>query len=468
MIALHQNQEKMKRVIVMGCVLLLGMTSHAQPIAKRLDSVINYYAQTFNFNGTVLVAQKGEVLLKKGYGYKDRYKNIPTDVDGMYQIGSITKHFTADVILLLAKQHKLTLEDKVSKYFPQMSWGDSVTIEHLLTHTGGLHNYTEDSLWDRAPTASVTTGQMLDIFKTQPLEFKPGSKFAYCNTGYYLLGCIIEQITGKNYYTVVRETMLKPVGMTHSGFDFTHLQNKHKVTGYNAIGLNNNLVDSFWWTAIEDSTQSYAAGALYSTVDDMYKWHKALQDHRILDREWQDKAYVPHKENYGYGWMTKEVEGKKAVYHSGGINGFYTYFFRVESEDLCIVLLTNVEFGGIGGGEICKQLMKCIFDKNYHAMPPRKEVAVSSSLMKKYEGEYILSLDTSAHLKFWLKDDHILMKMNNDYHWDRLLSESDSLFFTKSVDARFEFVKADNNEYKVVIHQNGMHLDALRKPDDRP
>ncbi len=454
----------MKKLLLLVSALMIGAINYAQPMKKRLDSMMNYYAQTFNFNGVALIAQKGNVLLRKGYGYKDRYKNIPTGVDGVYQIGSVTKHFTADIILLLAKQHKLSLDDKLSKYFPELPWADSVTIEHLLTHTGGLHNYTEDSLWDKAPTASVTTEQMLNIFKARPLEFTPGTKFEYCNTGYYLLGCIIEKITGKDYYTVVRETILEPVGMTNSGFDYTHLKSRHKVIGYNAIGLNNNLVDSFWWTAIEDSTQSYAAGSLYSTVDDLYKWHKALQNHTILDKEWQDKAYVPHKGNYGYGWMTKDVQGKKAVYHSGGINGFYSYFFRVEGEDICVILLTNIEYGGMGGGDITAQIMKCFFDPAFKVPAPRKEIALSPGIIKQYEGEYILSADTTVKLHFWLKDKYLLMKMNDDYHWDRLLPETASLFFTKGVDARFEFVKNDqSNNYKLMLHQHGMDFEALKK-----
>ncbi len=251
--------------------------------------------------------------------------------------------------------------------------------------------------------------------------------------------------------------------MTSSGFDFTHLKDSRKVMCYNSIAMNKNYVDSFYFSAIEDSSQSYGAGALYSTTADMYKWHKALQEHTLLDKTWQDKAYIAYKDNYGYAWFVNEklVKGKKMVAHSGRISGFCSYILRVESDDLCIILLSNVAFG-TDVNDIAKSIAKCIYDPTFKIPAVRKEIPLSAEVMKRYEGDYALTLDTSVTVHFELKGKYFIGQVMGQDE-DRLLPQSENMFFTKLVDARFEFVNDDKGGYKMVLHQHGQQFEALKK-----
>lgn len=447
----------MKNMVAGLCFLFATCAAIAHPAQRRIDSLLNYYAQTLQFNGVAFVSVKGQTLLNKGYGYKDWERKMRNDANTVFQIGSITKQFTAEIILMLAKEGRLNLQDKLTKYFPKYPSGDSISIEHLLTHTSGIANYTDDTLWSKHPSEAVTHAQMLAIFRDTPLAFSPGTKFEYCNSNYILLGYIIEQVTGKPYTVVARERILAPLGMVHSGFDFAHLALPDKPVGYNCV-----LIDSFHKDRLVDSTLSWSAGAMYSTAQDLYKWHRALQSYQLLDRVWQQKAYQPGKGNYGYGWMTGKVAGKNILAHSGGINGFYTYLLRIEDEDVCIAVLSNVYHPGADVKTISKDIVRCLYDTAFKVPYIRKEVVLSDELMRRYEGTYVLNVDTSVSLRFNVDNNRMLLQIANQPQ-DRIYPQSESVFFAKSADAQFEFVPHAARGYKLVLHQHGQVFEATRQ-----
>lgn len=447
----------MKRVTILLCFLLAVTTAFAQPVQKRLDSLLDYYAQTLQFNGVAFVSVKGQTLLNRGYGYQDweqQKKNTPNTI---FQIGSITKQFTAEVILMLAREGKLNLQDRIGRYFPGYPSGDSITIEHLLTHTSGIYEYTDDTLWRDHPSEAVSHEQVIAIFRNRQLAFTPGSKFKYCNSNYILLTYIIEQVTGKPYTVVVRERILTPLGMRHSGFDFMHLASADKPVGYNCV-----LVDSFRKDRLIDSTLSLGAGGLYSTAQDLYKWHRALQSYRLLDKSWQEKAYQPFQEGYGYGWMTGKVAGKPVLAHSGGINGFLTYFLRIEEEDVCIVLLSNIYFPGANNKQIANDIVRCLYDSSFRVPAVRREVQLSDRLMQRYEGTYAMTIDTSIVLTIEVDRGRMLLRLAGQPE-DRIYPQSETLFFARSADAQFEFVPDPRGGYKILLHQHGEQYEALRR-----
>src|SRR5687767_11723839 len=194
-------------------------TTRAQPSTRLLDSMANLYAQLKDFNGSVLVAQKGNVLLEKGYGYKDVTQKTKVDANSLYQYGSVTKQFTAALVMYLQEKGKLNVEDKLSKYYPDLPFADSVSIYHLLTHTSGIYNYTNNGSFMAAEAVKPANDQkILALFRDQPLQFKPGTKFSYSNSGYSLLGYIIEKASGKPYEKLMREVILDPAGMSTAGF----------------------------------------------------------------------------------------------------------------------------------------------------------------------------------------------------------------------------------------------------------
>src|SRR6188768_1977411 len=280
----------MKKIFLFLSLLWIGYFSFAQQ-GDKLDTLISAYTKLHKFNGAALVAKNGVILLKKGYGYRNAENKVANNEQTIFQLGSVTKQFTSAVILKLQEEKKLSVSDKLSKYFPDYPKGDSITIEHLLTHTSGIYNYTNDAnFMTNEITKPASREKIMALFKDKPLDFSPGTSWNYSNSGYSLLGYIIEAVTKKPYYQAVRKYIFTPLQMTHSGFDFTHLKNNEKATGY--FKLNDKEAVT---SPIVDSTVAYSAGAIYSTIGDLYLWHKALQKNSVLSKAQQEKAYTPVK-----------------------------------------------------------------------------------------------------------------------------------------------------------------------------
>jgi len=304
-------------------------------LSKKLDEYLWSVANAWRFNGDVLIAQKGKIILNKGYGYKNASANEKNDGKGIFQIGSITKSFTAEVILKLQEEGRLAVSDKLSKYFPGYPHADEITIENLLTHTSGIAGYDVEET-DTVAWAPVSKDVLMDLFKNQPLAFTPGTKYSYSNSNYFLLGMIIEKVTGKPYEQAVREKIFEPLQMSNSGFDFIHLHNTLKVTGYAELSKEKQRP-----VHLIDSTVSYAAGAIYSSVNDLYTWVRSIAGHKILSADLWKKALTPYRSNYGYGFMIDSLSGKNYIGHSGGIMGFTSYVIYFPEEEVTIILLNN-------------------------------------------------------------------------------------------------------------------------------
>ncbi len=277
-------------------------TANAQvdSVPQKLDEYLLAANKENRFNGNTLIAQHGKILLQKSYGYKNFATNVLNDSNTIFQIGSITKQFTATVILKLQEEGKLSVNDKLDKYFPQFKYAAEITLENLLTHTSGIYNYTNDiDEGDSAIVCNPVDKQLAPgIMFKHKLDFKPGTKFRYDNSGYYLLGLIIEKVTGKSYEENVRDIIFNPLQMTHSLFDFKHSSDTNIATGYQTLNDSIQKVASAWrW----DSTVTYAAGGIWSTTGDMYKWAQAIANKQILSAESWKAMLTPHLDKYGYG-----------------------------------------------------------------------------------------------------------------------------------------------------------------------
>jgi CubicO group peptidase (beta-lactamase class C family) len=371
----------MKRTLLIALVLMLCKASPAQDsISQKLDELITAYADLGRFNGSVLVAQHGSILLQKGYGVKSADDKMMNDANAIYQIASITKQFTATVILKLVEMHKMSLRDKLSMYYSGFPYGDSITIENLLTHTSGLRSFTdEDTI-----ISETDEQRIVPYLKTLKPDFAPGTNWHYINSGYVMLGYIIQKVSGMSYWQAVRKFIFEPLQMNHSGFDFTHLSGNDKATGYDV--LNDTLKER---SVITDSTVSFAAGSIYSTVRDMYKWYLGLQAYKIVNKELMDQAYMPCSlHNYGYGWQIDSVYGKKMVSHSGSIPGFGSNFARIPEDDICIVLLSNKSNSTSDVMHITDQLLAISYHKPYTVPVKRTKIALSKDVLKRYTGSY--------------------------------------------------------------------------------
>jgi CubicO group peptidase (beta-lactamase class C family) len=312
---------------------------HAQDITAKADEL----AQKNDFMGSVLVAKGGKVILKKGYGMANIELDVPNAPDTKFRLGSITKQFTATAILQLAAQGKLSVDDKASKYIANApdAWKD-ITIHHLLTHTSGIPNYTAFPDFQTTMRVAVTPIELVAKFKDHPLDFPPGSKFKYSNSGYEVLGVIIEKVSGEKYEDYLKKHIFDPLDMQASGYDHDTTILKHRASGYER-GKDGKIKNAEYL----DMSIPYSAGSLYSTVEDLYLWDRSLYTDKMLTREWRDKMFTPFLSNYAYGWTVKGEGADKTISHNGGINGFLTSINRYPNSDACVIVLTNLTTKGV-------------------------------------------------------------------------------------------------------------------------
>lgn len=444
----------MNKLLLIVLLCLLKVNAFDQTQESKLDELLTAYAKQNKFNGTALVAQRGHILLKKGYGVKDAGSNSFNDAGTIYQIGSVTKQFTAALILRLQEQGKLSVKDKLSKYFPDYPNGDKITIENLLTHTSGIYNYTNDSKFMvNEITNSYNLEKILALFKDKPLDFEPGTKYNYSNSGYSLLGYIIEKVTGDSYESVMREMILQPLQMEHSGFDFTHFKSTDKAIGY--MVLNEELKTI---APIVDSSISYSAGSLYSTVDDLYKWERGIYSNKILKQDSWKIAFSPYKNKYGYGWMIDTLYGKLINTHGGGIHGFNSNLLRIPQEEIVIILLNNKSNPFLS--EITKGIAAILLDQKYELPVERLQIAVADSILQQYAGVYEL---TPAFKITITLQDHNLQAQATGQSPAAIYPQKDNLFFYKVVDAQIEFFKAPDGKIdKLVLYQNGRQIEGKK------
>jgi len=446
----------MKKTILFLSIIISTMSASAQSLQLKLDSLMEYYNNEYGFNGTALIAMKGNTLISKGYGYRDIASKTRNNESSIYRMASITKEFTSEVILQLAMNNKLGLHDKLTQYFPGYPNGDKITIENLLTHTSGIHDFTGDTTWLLHITEPISKDAFISLFKNNPLEFETGSKFEYSNSNYVLLGYIIEKVTGKKYEQVVRENILIPCHMTRSGFDYTHLDNKNKTTGYELIQANYNDP-----APVADSTLLFAAGGLYSTTGDMYKWYEAVKNYKLLSKEWQDKAFQVFKSGYGYGWMVGKTHNRVRTGHTGGIPGYYTYQMHINEDDLCILLFQNCKAPAMDNNSICIKILSCIYDTNYHLPTHRVAINLQEDKLNQFLGEYTVTDDFSLIIS--VKKD-VLYIQGTGQEAIPVNAMSETKFFSKEIGAEVEFIKDTTGNYnKLILFQGGQKVPATRK-----
>jgi CubicO group peptidase (beta-lactamase class C family) len=348
--------------------------AYAQDKVSKIDELVKTYYDCNQFTGSVLVAEGGKVIYKKGFGLANREWNIPNAPDTKFRLGSITKQFTSMLILQLAEQGKIDLEGKLSDYLPyyRTDTGSKITIHHLLTHSSGIPSYTsiphfsEDISRDPYPVE-----EFVKQFCSGDLEFEPGSKFLYNNSGYFLLGAIIEAITGKTYADVLKEKIFAPLGMENSGYDRHDPIIPNRATGYSIT------FDGCLNAPYLDMSLPYAAGSLYSTVEDLYMWDQALYTEKLLSAKMKELLFTPYIQGYGYGWGIREKslpdseEKLTSISHGGGINGFNTWIERITEGKHLIVLLNNTPRARLE--QMSDAIIRILYDKPYDL--PKKSIA---------------------------------------------------------------------------------------------
>jgi CubicO group peptidase (beta-lactamase class C family) len=313
-----------------------GPVSDAE-VESKAEAYMAERVERDDFSGAVLVARDGKPLFRRAYGLADREHDVPNTPETKFRLGSITKQFTAMAVMILQERGKLDVGKPIKAYWPGAppAW-DGITLHHLLTHTSGIPSYTGLRDYPRRKAEHTTPDGLIARFRDEPLEFPPGERFKYSNSGYAVLGKVIEVVSGQGYASFLKDSISRPLGMNDTGYDDATPVLKHRASGYarGPVGVVN--------APYLDMTIPYAAGALYSTVDDLLKWDRALRPGVLVSKEALDRIFAPEKDGYAYGWSVGKATGRRMVGHGGGIDGFMTNILRFPDDGVCVVVLSNL------------------------------------------------------------------------------------------------------------------------------
>jgi len=400
------------------------------------------------FSGAILVAKDGKVVESAGYERANVEWDIPNKPDTKFRIGSITKQFTAMAVMILQERGKLRSPDLICKYVPECpaAW-KSITIQHLLTHTSGIPDYVDFPDFSQTQALPATPQELISRFREKPLRFTPGEKFEYSNSGYVVLGFIIERVSGQSYEEFLRHNIFDVLGMNDSGYDSNRTILPHRAAGYQKEGgklLNAKYIDP---------SVAYAAGALYSTVNDLMIWDQALYTDKLVTQKTRQEIFTPYKEIVGYGWAIGTLFNRKMQHHNGGIDGFVSSFARFPDDKVLIVVLSNRD--GVPIDNISRDLAAILFGEKYELPKARTIVKPPQSQYAQYIGTYRITADIA--LTITNQGDRFFGKLSgSELEQFELFPESDTKFFSETPPVEIVFER-DNKGNVVGITLNGQY-----------
>ena len=358
-------------LVAFAALAVAAPSAPAQSKVERIDALVSKYHDLNLFNGAALVAEDGRAIYSRGFGDAVMEFDVPNTPDTRFRIGSVTKQFTAAIVLQLVEEGRIDLQASITDYLPDYppAQGDKVTIHHLLTHTSGIPSYTDLPGFMEGPVREPFTpsDSLLPVFWEMDLEFEPGARWSYNNSGYHILGVIIERVTGRSYDRVLRERILEPLGLENTGYDHNADVVERRALGYVRVP------GGFQHAPYLDTSVPFAAGMLYSTVEDLLIWDQALYGQGpFRNPETRELYFTPHVAmstadgpHYGYGWMIHDVAvGADTVHlveHGGGIFGFTTGFWRLPEERRTIILIDNTN--GSQNDRIMRGILAILHDQ---------------------------------------------------------------------------------------------------------
>jgi CubicO group peptidase (beta-lactamase class C family) len=416
----------------------------------------------------VLVARDGKIVFEGGFGLADIEKKTPVTPETKFRIGSVSKQFTAAAILRLAEEKKLSLDDTLSKYYPDFPKADGVTLKQLLTHTSGLHSYTEKPEFIGRVKEAIEPAKLIEWFQNDPPDFEPGKGFHYNNSAYFLAGEIVAQVSGKPLGEYLQESFFKPLKMESTGVYVNSSPPDGMATGYSFTA------DKFDPALDWDMSWAGGAGALYSTVGDLYRWNEALYNGKVLNEASFKAATTPVElpkgvdgMNYGYGLMMFEVKRLPAIGHGGGLNGWSSDLLRVRDQRCTVVVLSNgLPFPPkLTPSAISRGLAEKLLADEIKKVPaPTEDKSIDPKTFTAYIGRYDYQ---GAIMTVTVEDDALMAELTGQPKV-RLFPKGKDDFFLKVVDAAVAFVRDDKDQVIAARHtQNGVTFKAPKLGEEK-
>jgi D-alanyl-D-alanine carboxypeptidase len=437
-------------LLAAGPVLAAAPTCAAPNYAEQARELIAPYLEAQSFSGSILVAKDGAPVWRESFGAADREWDVANTADTKFRLGSITKQFTATAILQLVDEGKLSVDNPISKYYADAppAWA-KVTIKHLLTHTSGIPSYTDlPKFFDKESRSPLTPEGIIKLTRDMPLEFEPGAKYNYDNTGYILLGYVIEKVSGETYADYVAKHIFAPLGMKDTGYDVSGVILRHRASGYQGSK------DGWKNADYLDMTLPYAAGSLYSTTGDLLIWDRALADGKILTPASRQAMFTDYGHEYGFGWRIDTDSGHARVGHGGGINGFSTGIARYPKDGVVAIVLSNY-MGAPSSGIADNLAGLCV-----GTYQPPKAIALPVATLDRYVGAYVLS--PTFTLTISRQGDQLISQGTNQGPAP-IYASAPGEFFLKIVNAQISFMQTgDAPASALVLHQGGRDQTAPR------
>lgn len=439
------------------------LTRAEKDLAFRLHATLAPYFQPDGPGAAVIVVKDGKTVLRTAYGMADTTKGARMAPEMALRIGSMTKQFTATAILLLADEGKLSVQDEITRYLPDYpTQGKKITIEHLLTHTSGIVSYTGKPGFSQRAPQDTTVAALIDSFKNDPMQFEPGSSWRYNNSGYYLLGAIIEKVSGQPYHQFLEQRIFVPLGMAHTAYEGYERSKWPSAAGHSPA-------DKGFGPARQlGKNQSYAAGELVSTVDDLAKWDAAVGSKLLKPATWQ-RAFTTYRltdgkdSNYGYGWELSLVQGEAAVGHSGSTRGFRSYGLRIPGKGVYVAVLTNSDAGTVVPDVVTRRAAAVAIGKPF---PEFREVALDAAALDAVAGAYTFGKDTP---RVFRRDGEYLSLQRPGRGPLVLKAMSPDTFFVPDTVDWFVFQRdAAGKATGVTYHQDGRALAHVRSGEAPP
>nr|WP_315476411.1 serine hydrolase [uncultured Undibacterium sp.] len=408
---------------------------------------------------TVLVSRQGKVIFRRAYGLANIETKAPMQVDLPLRIGSNTKQFTAVALMQLVDAGKLKLTDTVQQHLPAYpDQGKKITLQHLLTHTAGVRNYDDTPAYREMHGKENSVQEVLDYFKNAAPDFEPGERHSYSNTGYVLLGAIIEKITGMPLAAYMQTKIFQPLQMQHTSLIKPQLSQEKTVFGYRMQRENVVL-----GRPINDSLV-YSAGAITSTVDDMALWDKALSEGALLSaKSWQAifKNYPLNSGQmtyWGFGWQHGKVQGRPMYYHGGSVNGFVSHTLRMPQDGIYVVILSNRDYHDVRPSLHAERLAAIAIGQPY---PDHKAIKLPSDVLDKYVGTY-QKVDDVANSTYIVRRDKDQVYLETKGRSNQLIPVSDTEFWLEGRSFRVRFESNANQVNLMRVSQSGLETELLR------
>ena len=447
-------------ICVVHPATVFAQAGPAQPdsSSQRLDEVASSFTKDNAFMGAVLVANGPTTLLDKGYGKAVVEWNIPDSPNVKFRIGSMTKQFTAALVLLAQEEGKLSVDDPIRKYLPDSpaAW-EKITIGDLLHHTSGIPNFIFDKRYFEWRMVSRTPNEEVGLFKDKPLNFSPGTQWEYSNSNYTLLGMILEKVTGRRYVDLLHERILVPLGMKDSGLDDDDLILPERAEGYQpgpkGIVPMRSLSMSVGWST----------GSMYSTTGDLLRWEQGLFAGKVLSASSLKQMTTPGKGNYGDGVFVSRKDDLEVVEHGGSIDGFNSYMIYVPARNIAIIVLSNVS--GDAPDKMAGKLLDVTLGKAVTLAKPRVALPISRAEVSKFVGDYEISAQLS--LKITASDEGLVVQASGQppllFSYEGEINGHPQ-FFTRAMDVQIEFIPTSTDHVStLVLHLGGSAMQGRRQ-----